>query len=80
MTAKDSCTYIDIEKYGSTAQHCMNCGIGMHRELCGSRCGDIKFDSNIIISCLFQRGLDNSRSETAVIFKKFMRAFRLLNG
>ena len=69
-----------MEKDGSIAQHWMNGGIGMHRALCGARWGDIKCDSNIIIYCLSQRGIVNAGSETAVIFKIFMKACRLLNG
>ena len=56
-----------ISKDGSIAQHCMNCGIGMHGALCSALWGDIKCDSNIIICRLSQRGLGNAGSETAVI-------------
>ena len=77
MTAKPPCTYIYMEKEGSIEQHCMNCDIGTYGALCGAQWGDIKRDSNIIISCLSQRGLGNVGSETAVIFTKYMKACRL---
>ena len=80
MMTKYSCTSIDMEKDGIIAQNCMNFGIGMHGALCGARWGDIKCDSNIIIYFLYQRGLGNARSETAVIRKKCMKSCRLLNG
>ena len=64
---------------GSIGQQCMNCVIGTHRELCGARWGYTKYDSNIIIYRLSQRGLGNAGSETAVICKKCIKACRLLN-
>ena len=67
-------------KEGIIVQHCMNCGIGMHGALYGTRWGDIICDSNIIISRLSQRGLGNTISENVVICKKCMKACRLLNG
>ena len=77
MTAKSS---INMAKGGSIAQHCMNSVFGIHRALCGACWGDIKRNFNIIISCLSQRGLGNSGSETVVICTKCMKACRLLNG
>ena len=68
-----------MAKYGSIAQHCMNCVIGMHGVLCGDRWGYIKYIYNIIISLLSQRGLCNAGWETAVICTKFMKACWLLN-
>ena len=49
-----------MAKDRSIEKRCMNFGIGMHVALCGDRCGDIKRDSNIIISRLSQRGLGNA--------------------